>query len=358
MSAEQFYQPRTLLQILRDGLSVYGKHWWTLTRPLVLPLVEQLVGVMLWIGLAYGTIDWLMDTYPDTSLPVYWTSFFLANVPGMVLFIDGFWRYLVWVSGLNLVVRDLVNGAYESDQLHYHVVRIQSRAVDYSLVWLFLFVLAFIPLTLALLVQFIPVPDAMHMLLVLGSAVVMLLGYVAVVTVMVFCALAFQVFAFTPDSVLLVLMRSADLVQQNKLKVVAIIGFSLLVTQIVVPNVLVMVLAWVNGVGWLGEMLGKVLAGVVLDSIGDAQTFDKYLPEVSRVWVFMAGKWPWINDPSRVGTLVTQSTLWSIINALLLPLSTVWFALLYTDTKLSLERHDVSVEEKLLKREFETSISE
>lgn len=332
-----FYQPRSLRAITKAGFDYYAQAGGLLTWPLVLPIVEQLVGVLLWLGLSYGVVDWLLDTFPLMNPVVLWVCFLLANLPGMLLFIDGFWRYLLWVAGLNLVVRDLVNDQLDRTQWPYHLIRVKSRALDYSLLWLFLFGVMFIPLTLAMLVQLIPLSAEWRGLLLAGSVGVMLVGYGVVVLIWLLTSLSFQVFAFTPDSVGLVLLRSIDLVQQNRCKTLALVLLTLVLTQLLIPSFLVGLIKIVGGSSWLGSGVGQVILWVVSDSIGDLDNLRHYVPELAKLWDFLVLHFPWVSQVAVIGTGVVEMVVYSLISALLLPLSTIWFALLYADSKVKLE---------------------
>ncbi len=326
-----FYQRRTIGEILTQGTGVYGHHWLSLTRPLFYPLGAQLIGVIFWIVLTFESVDLLTTYVPQLNVWALWFIFLLANLPGMYIFFHGFWRYIVWVTALNLLARDLVeNGT--SDHVDAFYLRVVSRSVDYSLIWSFLFAILFIPLGLAVIPLSISAanPD-WYWGCVIAALLIILVGLVLGGILLIFFSLVFQVFAFTPGSAGASLFRSLDLVSVDIFKTLTILAIAVIATQFLLPS-LVLVLCQ-------ALKLTQLLASGM--EIGVSYILSKTTPSVLETqadYPFLATAYRMLAEkPALLAHEIIQTLLYTIVSALLLPLGTCWMALLYADLKTRLD---------------------
>lgn len=285
-------------------------------------------------------MDLLTTYFPQVNLWLMWGIFLLANLPGMYLFFEGFWRYLVWVSALNLVVRQLVETGNCSD-LPARAMRISSRSVDYSVVLTFLFGVVFVPFAIAL----IPIALMSHFpdwyWGLLGVALLtVFVGLLLVCVLLIFCSLVFQVFAFTPGPAGACLFRSIDLVGQNVVKTLVIIAISVGITQFALPSIVV----WMSDLVHATHLLAIATHGFVQYLLNQSyQGIEELYQDYAAV--------PWIlgkllANPWRVALELTRIIIYTFTSAFLLPLGTCWFALLYGDLKTRFELRELPVDAK------------
>jgi hypothetical protein len=324
-----FYQRRSLIDILKDGTQLYCRYGLRLTRPLVYPVLAQFVGIGLWLGLTYGVVDWMTATPMANNLWLLWTGFILANIPGMWLFFDGFWRYLIWVSALNLMIRELAETG-RSEELHPYYIRVHHRAVDYTLVWTFLFGLLFIPIGLGMIPisMFSSQPDQLWMGLAAGG-IITGVGLIIALVLMMFFALVFQVFAFTPGSAGASLFRSLDLVATGFWKALAIVFTALSLTQLLLPMVITDISDQIHLTPLLSLPIEEGLRYFIREYSATIRSFHD--PLLEQVFANLSA------DPASQAQHVMQGILLMVVSALLLPLGTCWFALLYADLKTRLD---------------------
>ncbi len=326
--AELFYQRRTVKQILWEGAKFYASHLPCLTRPLIWPILAQILGVVIWLGLTYGGMNWISGQWPSLTVWALWMLFILLNAPGMLLFFYGFWRYMVWYAALNLLIREVWDTG-RSDDPERHVIRITNRSSDYTLLWTFLFALLFIPFGFAM----IPIslvsafPDWLWVA-ILASIGILLLGYLVSCISLILFSLVFQVFAYMPGSAGATLFRSVDLVGQNILKTIGFIVIVGLLTQFILPGILTTVLDVTQLTRLIAMPTEKLVQFVLQESSSNLTILAQNNPVITRLVHLL-----W-HDVHQVSVELVRTLLFSLIYALLLPLGTVWFALLYADLKM------------------------
>lgn len=326
-SPNAFYQPREIGPLVAEGVSVFGRCWLTLTRPIIGPVLLQIVGIGLALALPFLVIDWATAHPEALSRPMLWGAFLLSIAPGMGLFMWSFWRYVVWISALNLVVRDCVEIGYCPDP-EIHWLRVGQRAVDYSLVWLFFFALCFVPVGLGLLtlsladmLQIAPVVRMMLGVLALGTT-----GIVGLVTAFA-CALVFQVFAFTPSTAGAALFRSADLVKLapgKTLLLLVLVGF---LTQGLFPALGLGAFDLLGLTNLLGNALYPWVQHVLETNHASWQASGMLSSQGAQAFKLL------LSNSKALCVEIARTTLMSVLSALMLPLASVWMALWYGSLK-------------------------
>jgi hypothetical protein len=304
-----------------------------LSKPLLYPLVSQLMGIVLWIGLTYQCTDYMTANYPNLDTWLVWTIFFAANLPGMILFLKGFWKYVVWVSALNLVIRELVETGECGDTQKY-AMRITNRGPDYSLILTFLFGMVFIPAGLAM----IPIafsasrPDLVGMCMVI-AAIIFGIGMLMALILGILFSLVFQVFAFTPGSAGASFFRSMDLVGQKTMKTVFFLIALVLVTQFLIPTIVTWGFQMVGIVTMVTQVIDIAVQYVLQKTAPDVAELKQDYPMITMLFNLL------MSQPQKLSEDITISLFYTFLSALSLPLGSCWFALLYADLK---TRHEVS----------------
>jgi hypothetical protein len=331
-----FYHARSAMDIIREGALLYAKYWTTLTKPLIAPLALQAVGIGLSLGLSYLIINGLHSVFP--AMGIGWTLAAVAvtTATGMYLFFKGFWDYLVWFSGLCLVIRDLAEiNQVPSDSTIYS--RISSRSLDFSLIWLFMFSLYFIPLALGMLPICLLSGLPHATMWILGStAVIMGVGYILAGVANLFLSLSFQSFAFYPASAGSTFFKSADMVSHGILKTCLISFMTFAAISWVIPSILISLLEFTPLLTWSSEVITHALLPSIIANYGPIWTSLDSNPDFHQLINLTQHFTGIAVTPERVTYYVIECTLYSLITALLLPLGTCWFTLLYADLKTQL----------------------
>ncbi len=298
---------------------------------MALPILLQLVGVLLWIGLTYGVVQGLITFFPQANVWILWAIFGLANIPGLYLFTSQFWEYMLWIAALNLLIRDLLEHGRPLELKSYRL-RVSSRSVDYSILLTLLLAVLFIPFTLPL------IPLAMGInhqewlgWVVLSGFLLLGLGTLMAGVLMVLFALVFQVFAYLPGSAGACLVKSAALAKQNCFKVGLIGVVSLLATQLILPSIGVSLMDVLHGTAACTLGIQAVLQVLMKDSMENfSRSQAQFLPIYQSLHMTPLS----LKD---IAEGLSQALIYTLFSALLLPLGSVWFALLYADLKLASE---------------------
>jgi hypothetical protein len=326
-----FYQRRSFFQILKEGTILYFRHIVLMSKPLIIPLLAQLVGIFLWIGLTYGVVDLVTTHFPILNPWLLWGIFLAANLPGLYIFIQGFWHYLVWVSGLNLVARDLVETGQCSD-LSAFALRINNRATEFSVIWTFLFAINFLPVGLAVIPLGVGgVHPQWGLSCNLLAGAIFLIGILIVSVLMLFFALVFQTFAFTPGSAGASLFRSVDLVKLNIPKTLGLSIIAVAATQFVLPPMVMAVLDGIRLTSFLGNGLEVLVRYALSKSAVAIESYHSLV--LSNVFHQLT------HDPRFLSLQMMETLFYTFFSALFLPLGCWWFALLYADLKTQMEEN-------------------
>jgi len=327
-SLSVFYKRRSFVQILKEGTILYFRHIVLMTKPLVVPLLAQFVGILLWVGLTYGVVDMVTSRF-SLNPWLLWGIFLAANLPGLYIFTQGFWHYLVWVSGLNLVARDLVETGQCTD-LSAFALRINNRASEYSIIWTFLFAINFLPVGLAVIPLGI---GGVHPQWATGcnlmAGAILSTGMMVVMVLMLFFALVFQTFAFTPGSAGASLFRSVDLVKIDIPKTLGLSIIAVVATQVVLPPVVMAVFDGIHLTAYLANGLEILVRYALARSTTAIESYHSVV--LSNVFHQLT------HDPRFLADQMMETLSYTFVSALFLPLGCWWFALLYADLKTQMD---------------------
>lgn len=315
MTNTTLFSKRSYPKIITDGFAMYGKYFLPLTLPLVLPWIQIILGAYLWVAIPIGLFDRLRNT--DTILLVLLLIFFVAMLPGMILFFRGFWQFLLYFAGLNSMVRDLMENNYCDPEIAR--LKIQSRTTDYGLLLGFICVLALLPiiatLFFALPIAVINLPNGLGDIL-LGF--VLLLFSFLMLILYNFFSLSFQLFAFEPNGFIKVLQNSSQLVKHH-----FILSFALLLTSVITASVILpMIASLVSHFTHLIQLLNLPFHWLV--NLYFLQLDFSQLPAEFQTLPQQA---------KPISLALTDLTIQSTVTSLLLPLGTIWHALLYGHIK-------------------------
>lgn len=316
-------RPRSFTAILTDGCKLYGQTIVGSTGLLVLPVLFQVVGSVLFLALPYTLMNVGMLSLP---LLLVWPLMLLACVPGAYLLFKGFWDYLLWFSALNLWFRDLIQDG-QAQAANIYKMRLFSRAADFSLIWCFFFALSFIPIGLgvcamASTVFGMPLPGAIGL-----AVLIFLLAALIAFVVFAFVSLSFQTMAFTPDTAGACMVKSADLVSAGVLKTFGIVIVTLLATQLILPFVFDKVMQLLH----VYDTFTPLVLSSINPIVSELQNNFRVLHDNGLLTGLEAQP---IQLPGLlIASTVTQLMIGYMFGALLLPLGSAWFFLLYWDLR-------------------------
>ena len=306
---------RNYWQIIADGLRLYKKYWLALTLPLLAPWFQIVLGSFLWVALPVNLFEHIKNI--DIAVPVFLFLFFVAMLPGMLLFFRGFWHYLQFYSALNIMVRDVIE--YGGCDPEVSCLKVQSRSTDFGLLLGFFCIVALIPLILtamfALPVALIqlsePVPS---IILGLGLFVFTFL----VLLVINYFSLSFQIFVFEPDGCFKVLDKSIKLVKQQYLKCFLILLTGIILISALLPWVVSFTLNLTHLL-WLFNFPSQWLVNLYLNQVD----FSQLPAELASVK----------QQAPIISLALTDLMCQGTVTVLLLPLGSLWHTLLYGDCK-------------------------
>lgn len=318
MSAESpiFVQTRRLPEIIRLGTRLYYQYWLTLTGYLALPWFRILLGILLWLVLPLASLFWIIDEWKLAHSILLCLVFILSLLPGMALFLNGFWVLMLRLSSLNLLIRDLFELGYCKD-IEASELRLTSRSADYAVLLSGLLIFQALPLVVLfpLFAYFaLQFPNLQGVLTILGLLLAVLVnGLVS----LLFC-LAYQVFAFEPGNVGAVVMTTLSRVLDNWPRALILILLTVVGLEMILPEL------------FYGLLQLTGLSNILTHWVSLGVT--AYIQETATNASFgeVMGQWPssLIIAECLVSLVVTSS-----VAVLMLPLPTAWFAFLYADSK-------------------------
>jgi hypothetical protein len=310
------------------------QHGWPLTRVLLLPTLYILIGLYSCLILCHGFINTVTDHY--MALAQQHLLLFLAIVAVLALgtlslFFKGFWQYAVYWTSLNLNAQEALTGQPLDIPAAYRLIA-QEKRVAYKLLLVAYGALAGLAVTvfvacalLATLLTLLQNPVAAGGLLLIGLVVsTLLLGLWVILTIPM--SLAFQVMVFQPTAQpnpLPILLESGRMVMK---RFWATLGLQLILL-IATNYLLTLPIAFVARVSRLVmplDALHQWLIGMLLSSAASDPGSD---PTVRQLISTMQGMAP------ELAHGWTDATVMLAVTALLLPLGTFAFTLLYRDIR-------------------------
>jgi hypothetical protein len=321
---------QSLGQILKASFQQYFKNGWTLTRPLLVPLLKIFLGGYACIILNYLYINGMANA----GISLILLGMLVITALTLWPFLTGFWQYIVFFASLNRNAAEAFAGQPIQPAMAYKTV-LKNNSGAYQLLLLAYFcipLLVFFILS-ALSVGAIssgPAQDTASLaasglaaLALQGSAWI-ISGVLAILFTFIFQSAAFEKLPLNPFPILLASMR---LVKQRWLVVVVLQFILAFLTTILLPA-LISTLFRLLSISKPLDMLHTWLIHIILEGAAPSKETAALLPP-AYVQLFQT-----ISDNiSAMASALTDSILAMLLTALLLPLGTLAFTRLYWDIR-------------------------
>jgi hypothetical protein len=316
---EQAQKGTSIFQILYKSFLIYTKNFVPLTRVMLFPVLGQLLAVLLIFVPNYLYTQKFLPSLSEQSVQQHSLfliiGVFLIAIPGMWLFIKAFWEYLVAMVSLNTMVKDINDkGFFENFKAHNKAVT--ERTKDYAIL---LLILTLISLSFFIFPNFAFFFGSQNVQTILAISV--LISAIASIIVSVKLSLAYQIFAFERIAPSEIIKKTWNMTKNNFWRI-AFAGIIMGIFTGIVVDVMDFLMR--------SSKLTNVLAIPIQKYTHLFSTnylFTKYLEQNSlNIHTFSLAVASWAAK--------------TVINALMLPLGSSVFTLLYFDI---LERKNADV---------------
>jgi hypothetical protein len=301
--------------IIFKSFIIYIKNFLPLSRVMLFPVFGQIIGMFL---IFYPTYLYRQQYLAKLSaeslqqnLVFILLGLLLLVLPGFVIFTKAFWDYMIVTASLNTMVSDIVkNGNFSNFKVHNNSIKL--RTGNYVILLLILTLLWLAVLLFPFLAAFFGIfIDATFIAPVFLAMV--LISIIFAIILLVNFSLAFQVFAFEPISPVDVIKKSWNLIKGNFWRTVFMGIVVFIVTGFIFPGLISSIMEKSSLMGYL---------------ITPFESYVNLFSENQTFIDFLAG-----NKMTPFGLSVTLalSTVGMIITAMMLPLGSACFTLLYFD---------------------------
>ncbi|MDX2084008.1 MAG: hypothetical protein SFZ03_01295 [Candidatus Melainabacteria bacterium] len=318
--------------LLRQTVLGYQKLAWPLTKPLILPVLSQVVGIYLALWLPNLFQQWLATSLvrpvqAELQLLMVLVAIVVSG-PGIYLFVNGFWQYVVLSCSLNLNVREGLTERPVSVKDAYQYFNAQAvwPLVNFlmllAVVWLLPFAVGGGCLYLAL--------TDPHNAWMWGAicAGLTLCALVALSVFSVFGSLGLQVLAFEPPCAnpLQVLRRSYRLVEDRFWTALGLALSLWLITALLIPGAIGLLVEG-SGLGapvqWAITHLVSDFAVALKPPAYPPKGFENWLPMIEMAHQFLTAY------RAELSVELTRGLVASLCTSFLLPLGTIAYSLFY-----------------------------
>lgn len=329
-TARQSTTGQDFWSLCRHTLLLYKKHGISMTRVLVWPTLQIMLGAYGCLALSYVFINAAATTYRAIFVEQYlWLTFVilaLIFVLTMGPFFRGFWQYLIYMASLNLNVAEALENRPIDCKAAYQAITSEKEKPYFAmlLAYFVAFVAGSVPFMLiAPLVAIAKVMGAFPEWLGNIAYLLLLLPALAVWILLTF---TFQIVAFKPVSKnpLHILKRSVTLVWTRP---IATTGFQILLLALT-STLIPLPIAWFLRLTRLSTPLDWFhtwMLRLVLEGTAPANDAWSTIPNYMELYGQIEGQ---IGD---IAKYLTESCIVSLVMGLLLPLGTIAFSLLYRD---------------------------
>ncbi len=236
---------RGIGQILKESVALYRTEWWVFTRPLLLPVLLKIVGMILAVLLPLFIFNTFTDWVFTLRVPVRLFTFFILPFPGIALMCRGFWLYMVYMTSFNINLMECLQGGAPDFEKAFRRVPVKAYS-QVLLVLLAIWVPAIIAYSVGLSGSAL---SGDNWVAVVGF--LLTFGFLSLVLVLaatvfaVYFSLAFQVFSLEPTlqgSGMAVVKRSFQLVKNNFWRTLLLLTIMAITTGMVIPFVVTLIL--------------------------------------------------------------------------------------------------------------------
>ena len=285
--------------ILRDGLVTYLKNLDTFVRYMLFPVFGQVLGIIIIFSVTYTFVMHIPTLIK--SNPVFdnmYLIFFLHIIllfPGFFIFCKSFFDFLIAYGSLNSMAYVARGGKMKNKALDTktHDDILKKRLFSFICLWIIL--------SIYIIIALFP------------------LFTIPMLVIAILFSLVFQVFMLEENNSLLrTFKRSIEMVKENYILVLALLTVSFLITYLLIPSIFVWALNTVGFVKYVSIPVAKFIATLpVIDIINDINNL--FLTYTTHVLI----------DTSNIPAFLVNSIIAAVVTALMLPLRSCWFTVLY-----------------------------
>lgn len=316
--------PKSIFQILKEGFVLYLSHFKDYTKVMIYPIVAHLIGIPYIIIVSYTIPDrFPPSAYVENSTLIFAVTLILT-VPGFILFLNGFWKYLVAMVSLNRYTAAIINkdtiittktcGEYVRNRKNTYVYILCLM----MLLWISGFVITIFPTFLSFILP--------GWLIMISIAFLGFVSLLMVICLSIYFSLCFQVFAFEDIKVLEVFKRSFNLIENNFWRTFLLMVILYLITGVIFPFITHILLELVGIV----NLLMKPVNWFSVSFINNIKTLPALYHSIPSETIDSVLSF--YKDPAtELSKNIVISTIDGIITAAMLPLGTACFTLLYFD---------------------------
>lgn len=319
-------QPKSIFRILKEAIFLYFNNFLSYTKALVFPILAHLIGIPYIIIVAYTLPEFLLDHFQIQSYFILLIIVLVVSAPGFILFLKGFWAYLVAMVALNNYTEGLVNKDNDvtlkscNDYVGHIKATYMCVLVVMMLLWIAGFIVAYLPAILGFILPFWIV-----ILLMMGTG---FLSFILVVCLSVYFSLGFQVLSFEDVNTIEVFKRSFTLIDKNFFRTFVLLVILYLITGVLCPftihilcDLTGIVNLFAHMISWASQMF-----------FAQIQLFFTHYPTPlfdSINSLFMV-----VKDPAfEISKAIVVASIDATVTAGMLPLGTICFTMLYFDIK-------------------------
>jgi len=324
----------TVLNIIGNGIKLYAQNLFTLSAPVIAPVLGMFLGIILCIAPVYL----LPKFYPTwaEALPILKELFasitiiVLSMLPGLIVLKLAFWNYMLKMVSLNNIIGDILKRKMIKPHQHYTQV-IALRTKDYLLmlgIWCSIIIMG---LALPIIVFLLDIEPLFMPYLLIGFE---FLAIFLLIILSIYLGLSFQVFAFeTSRGPMQTLEESFRLVLNNFWRMVTLLVILTIITSIIVPQLFVFLADIFMIKNTLSIPFQKMLENLFA-------TYNYTYEYLQALPIF-----PYESQTKfilEVSKHLTFGCISSIISLLMMPLGACFYTLFYIDAK---KRHVPKPEE-------------
>ncbi len=324
-------QSKSIVALFQQSSVLYFKNIGVLTPPIILPVVFQVIGIVLAMGLPLYCAIFFQQTMLQYPFIARQGAIVLLSLPGVILMSVALWHYLVWMVALCHSAKALLSGEplpdFKRAYKQVHQKRYSKLLIVLSVLWL----LGLIVYGLGMLsTRFIEEP-MLGLIVSLASLAALLMGVVFAAVASVFFCLSFQAFAFKDNertSTWTILKSSVTVVRSKLFSVLVFSIIFCLMTGLLLPELFNQLLHLTGISQWLAEPLRlpiQTYFANIQSNVTQAipnpliqSFFIEFIKEVSSI---------------EIAITIVDEFIASTITLLLLPWGTIGFTALYLDER-------------------------
>ena len=304
-----------IFAIIFKSLMIYIKNFLPLSRVMLFPVFGQLIGIFLIFYPNYlyteKYLAKLSGENLEQNLVFILLGLILMVIPGFAVFLKAFWDYMIVMVSLNPIVSDIEKkGNFGDFKIYNNSVKLKTNnyvilLLLMTLFWLGFLVFPFLSFFLGFFINTVLITPIFLMMVIASIIFSIILS--------VNLSLVFQVFAFESISPVEVIKKSWNLMKDNFWRTTFMGIVLLFVTSLIVP-------------GLITSILDKSPLMTHL-----INSFEAYVSLFAKNQAFVEFLANYKLTPFALSVTLAVSTIGTIITAMMLPLGSACFTLLYFD---------------------------